>query len=282
MEVTTLSGPSCSSQNSHRQVLHVWVGVGIPAALAKLFNNSTRFQFAQTQQKSAADIAIFDWRSPDDSNNLSSQAKAEQIAGEDELPILIVADDSNVLFSILESPSSLEFSRLEFVQENEIGSAFFDARILKLLATDRQLSVQERLTDHSQTILATVMKHSNDWMVVKSLDHRFMHVSKKFCHAHNLPPESIVGKNDLEIGTSPELVLGKPGTDWRGFWALDEEVTNTGKHVVLQPVVLEEDDLRETRETTDKVPLRDRDGNVFAMFSLCFQVTSREIDLALE
>ena len=182
------------------------------------------------------------------------------------MPTLLVADDSADLFNVLEAPSRLDHSRLELVNTYELGSALLDARIARLLQADRHLSTQKLISENAQTILDTVMKHSNDWMVIKSLDHRFLQVSKKFCHAFGKTPEEIIGKNDLEIGTSPELVLGKPGTDWKGYWALDKEVTDAGEHVVLQPVVLEEDEHQEMRESTDKIPLRDRDGKIFALF----------------
>lgn len=246
-------------------------------ALADLFNNSSRFQFTQTRQKSEADLAIIDWRDSDIGNNLSAETEAGQLALQEDLPMLVVAVDSNELFSIFESFPTLDFTRLEFVHENEIGSGLLDVRIQKLLTAHKQQSAQKTLSDNSRIILDTVMKHSNDWMVVKNLDHQFLHVSKKFCHAHNLPPEDILGKNDLELGTSPELVLGKPGTDWKGFWALDDQVTDIGKHVVLQPVILEEDELQEKRETTDKVPLKDSDGNVFALLVCVSELTQQKL-----
>lgn len=192
------------------------------------------------------------------------------------LPLLIVTDDSTDLISFFDTASNLDCSRLEFVHENEVGSLLLDVRILKLLTTDRQQSTQKRQTENCKIILDTVMNYSNDWMVVKSLDHRFLHVSKKFCQANDLSPKDIIGKNDLEIGTSPELVHGKPGTDWKGFWALDKEVTDKGKHVVLQPVILAEDELQEKRETTDKVPLKDRDGNVFALLVCVSELTQQK------
>ena len=246
-------------------------------ALTGLLDNSSRFKFQHTRQKSEADLAIIDWRNLDTGNHLSTQAKAKLLDFQEELPILIIAVDSIELFNIFKSSPTLDFSRLEFVSENEIGSRFLDVRITKLLTSSKQLSEQKRLQNNSQIILDAVMKHSNDWIVVKDLNHQFLHVSKKFCHAQNLPPEDILGKNDLEIGTSPELVLGKPGTDWKGFWALDKEVTDIGKHVVLQPVILEENELHETRETTDKVPLKDRDGNVFALFVCVSELTQQKL-----
>ena len=261
-----MSDPSCNSTISDRQVLQVWMDAGILTAFGELLNNSSHFQFEQSRQKIKADLAIVDWRNANTNNRHSVQARIKQSDLPEGVPILIVAIDCPELFSMFESVSNLDCSRLEIVHEYELGSTFLDIRILKMLTTVSQQSAQ-KLSEHNERIvLDTVMKHSNDWMVVKSLDHRFLHVSKKFSHALNIPPEDIVGKNDLEIGISPELVLGKPGTDWKGFWALDKEVINKGKHVVLQPVISAEDELEERRETTDKVPLKDRYGNVFALF----------------
>ena len=255
------------AQSNNRQALKVWVHTGkASGALLRLFNHSARYQFNQTDKRSSADLQLIDWRNISADNDTSVQAQADLLASLLELPTLIVADDSTDLFSVLEAPSGLNPSNVEFVNTYELGSALLDARILRLLRSEQHLSTQKLVNDNAQVMLETVMRHSNDWIVIKSLDHRFLHVSKKFCHAFNKSPEEIIGKNDLEIGTSPELVLGKPGSDWKGYWALDKEVTDSGESVVLQPVVLEEDDFEEMRESTDKIPLRDRDGNVFGLF----------------
>ena len=102
-------------------------------ALTALLNDSSRFKFQHTRQKSEADLAIIDWRNLDTSNYISTQAKAKQLDFQEELPVLIIAVDGNELFSMLESYPTLDFSRVEFVSENEIGSRFLDVRIMKLL-----------------------------------------------------------------------------------------------------------------------------------------------------
>ncbi len=263
------AGPSNTHSGSivkDRRTLRVWIHRGMSCGkLLKLLNQSARFQFIQADISSSADLQIVDWQDFHPDNNLPAQAQAEHLATLQVLPTLLIADDYEELFAVLETPSGLDHSLLEITNTKELGTSVLDTRIMKLLQSERQLSTQKLNAENSQIMLDTVMRHSNDWMVIKSLDHRFLQVSKKFCHSFGKSPEWIIGKNDLEIGTSPELVLGKSGSDWKGYWALDKEVTDVGEHVVLQPVVLEEDDHQEMRETTDKVPLRDKDGNVFGL-----------------
>lgn len=77
--------------------------------------------------------------------------------------------------------------------------------------------------------------------------------------------DDVIGKNDLEIGTAEELVLGKPGTEWTGYWEQDTNIMNAGVENVVQPLVLGDDDANITREKTVRIPLKDRDGEVFGM-----------------
>ena len=267
LNTADLSKPHYSPIAANRETLSVWVDAGTTASvLLGLFNRSARFQFIPAKKKSAAKLQIIDWQHFNTAHQQSAKNQADLLAAEQELPTLIIADDSADLFLLLDASSNLDPARLEIVNTSEPGCSLLDARIARLLQTETQLTTQKLISDNSQVMLDTVMRHSNDWIVIKSLDHRFLQVSKKFCHTFDMTPEEIIGKNDLEIGTSPELVLGKPGTDWKGYWALDKEVTDAGDHVVLQPVILEEDELQEMRETTDKIPLRDYDGNIFALF----------------
>ena len=55
----------------------------------------------------------------------------------------------------------------------------------------------------------------------KDLCHRFVYVNAAFCDTIGYSVEELIGKNDLELGRSRELVLGDPVSGWSGLWSLD-------------------------------------------------------------
>nr|MBX2884603.1 hybrid sensor histidine kinase/response regulator [Granulosicoccus sp.] len=144
---------------------------------------------------------------------------------------------------------------------------------LRLLTRRGPPLTQDPVRDNAYAILQQVMRVSNDWMVLKSTDHRFLLATNNFCHAFALSVEEVIGKNDMEIGTAEELVLGKPGTDWIGYWEQDTKIMESGEEDVRQPLVVGDDEVDVVREKTIRTPLKDRDGNVFSMLVCVSEVS---------
>ena len=122
------------------------------------------------------------------------------------------------------------------------------------------------IAENALTILQTVMQYSTDWMVVKDLDHRFLLASEKFCETTQKNKQDIIGKNDLEIGTPEELVLGDQAGNLRGFWNEDNAVTDNGQATAHEHIIIQETSLEQLREHVDRVPLKDANGTVFGLF----------------
>ena len=78
------------------------------------------------------------------------------------------------------------------------------------------------------TMFQSIVDHTSDWIIVKDLEHRFLFATNAFVEAVGLPVGQLIGKNDLEIGSSEEDVYGNPATGWKGFWAQDDEVAQSG------------------------------------------------------
>lgn len=266
MLVSSKANASKNSSTHTRHVLRTWTAPQRSTTIINLLNQSNHFQFDPIAQEESADLVIVDCREERHEHATEHPVKSARSQISHAAPTLIITDDTTDLIDTFEFEQISNFFDWDFVHESEVGSRFLDARIVKLLKSTEQHLREKQNKDNTQLILNTVMKHSNDWMVIKNLENQFLYATRKFCDAHKLPVEGVIGKNDLEIGTSPELVLGKPGTDWKGFWNRDKEVIESKEHVVLHPIILEEDNYQERIETTDKIPLQDEDGNVFALF----------------
>ena len=140
--------------------------------------------------------------------------------------------------------------------------------IVRLRAAQARLSKMEQadpVRDNAYQILQTIMHLSTDWIAVKDRKHRFIAVSKPFTDAYELTEEHILGKNDLEIGTSPTLVLGNKKTGWTGYWETDRKIFDSGLASINEQIVLSENESGQICERTDKIPLKDKNGIVFAM-----------------
>lgn len=121
------------------------------------------------------------------------------------------------------------------------------------------------LQRNAPDILQLVLSNSTDWMVVKDLEHRFIAVSDLFLASQNKSADEIIGKNDLEIGTDRELVLGNPDKNWKGYWKLDDEVIASGKPSYSEHTIIHENALEQFSEHVAKVPVRNDHGDIIGL-----------------
>ena len=121
-----------------------------------------------------------------------------------------------------------------------------------------------------------IVNNSSDWIIVKDLQHRFVVVPEVFCEVTGLPMEKIIGKNDLEIGTSKEDVYGDVNTGKPGFWNMDDAVTSSGTFSVEDSPkwTTFESDVR--HKTTYRVPLLNDKGDVYALLVCVKDITEQK------
>ena len=135
---------------------------------------------------------------------------------------------------------------------------------------------QYQRTRASEKLIRSIVDATPDWIFVKDLNHRYRMANEGYASALKRTPDFLIGKDDLELGYSEELVKGNPEKGIRGYWADDDEVAARGETVVVQA---------EKRVTagkprwlnTIKVPLKDEDGKVWGVLGFVRDITDREL-----
>jgi PAS domain S-box-containing protein len=131
----------------------------------------------------------------------------------------------------------------------------------------------------SQEMLETVINATPDWIFIKDREHRYRLANQAYADSMKITPKEFIGKNDLEIGFPEDIVRGNPEKGIRGFWPDDREVMESGqtKIIEVEPAVI---DGRPVYLSTVKVPLRDRENNVWGVLGYVRDITEREQLLA--
>lgn len=185
--------------------------------------------------------------------------------------------------SYLTANASEQDANLELVTEDELGSDIFALRLASRLRAvnlreQKSTGTQDLVKENAYEILQTFMEHSTDWIVVKDLDHRFAMVTNRFLESYNYETKDVIGKNDLEIGTPEELVLGNSDNDWEGYWKSDDKVIASKVTEETEHLVIRENALEQAREHVARVPLKDQNGNVFGLFVCVTQALTSKIN----
>lgn len=155
---------------------------------------------------------------------------------------------------------------------NCVGVAFENITARKCLELELKMALEQ--TERSEQLLRTVIDKTSDWIFAKDRDYRCILANQSFARAIGKKPEEILGKNDLELGFSEEIVFGNAAENLRGFRADDSAVLSG--EIIHNPC-----DLATIADgsvhifDTQKVPLRDAEGNVFAVLSFAHDITER-------
>ncbi len=153
--------------------------------------------------------------------------------------------------------------------------------------TDRHRAEAERQealgeVERSQSLLRAVIDTSPDLIFVKDRDFRYLLANKSFALLLNTTPEEMLGKNDIEIGFPQELIFGNPEKDIRGFRQDDETVLAGAPIRNYNDVVISAEGVEQVFDT-QKLPLRDEPGNVYAVLGFSRDITDfKKAELALK
>jgi len=131
----------------------------------------------------------------------------------------------------------------------------------------------------SQELLRSIIDATPDWIFIKDQEHRYRLANRAYAGSMKIPLEAFIGKNDLELGFPEDIVKGNPEKGIRGFWPDDQEVMESGQTKIID-VEPAEVDGQPVYLSTVKVPLRDNDGNVWAVLGYVRDITDREQLLA--
>ena len=168
-----------------------------------------------------------------------------------------------------------------FDVQSEVIGRFADADITvqTTLASQIASAVQNARSytkvREAQQLTRTIIDSTDDWIFVKDRNHRYVLVNAGYSNALHIPVSDFLGKDDLDLGFPEELVKGDPEKGFRGFWADDNLAFETGKtqHYPNDPATI--DGVIHIFDTL-KIPLRNADGQVWAVLGFARDVTERE------
>lgn len=139
--------------------------------------------------------------------------------------------------------------------------------------TERKLAEAE--VARSERLLRTVIDSTPDWIFIKDREHRYRLVNQGYANSLHIPVEAFIGKNDLDLGFPEDLVKGNPAKGLAGFWADDRAVMDSGQTKTIPNDIVAIDGALRTYNTI-KTPLRDTDGQVWAVLAFARDITERE------
>jgi two-component system, NtrC family, sensor kinase len=140
-----------------------------------------------------------------------------------------------------------------------------------------EISLQQLLeqTEQQSQLLRAVIDSTPDWIFAKDHNFRYIFANQGYAAALNTTVEEILGKNDLELGFSEELVLGDTTQGIRGFRTDDIQVLQG--HTVHNPHdVATRADGSFCIFDTQKVPLYNSKGQIFAALGFARDITKHK------
>jgi PAS domain S-box-containing protein len=127
----------------------------------------------------------------------------------------------------------------------------------------------------SQQLLRTVIDATPDLIFVKDRDFRYILANVSFAQNMGKTPEQMMGKNDLEIGFSEELVFGNSAKNIRGYRFDDIAVLNGQTIHNPNDIAIFLDGYRHVFDT-QKLPIKDKEGNIFGVVGWSRDITERQ------
>lgn len=157
---------------------------------------------------------------------------------------------------------------------NCVGVAFENITDRKQLELELQQALQQ--SERSQQLLRTVIDATPDWIFAKDRNFRYILVNQSDAEGMGREVEEILGKDDVELGFPLEEVFGNPHHNIRGFRA--DDIAALAGEVVHNSydLVTFADGTRHIFDT-QKIPLRDAEGEIFAVLGFAHDITERHL-----
>ena len=157
----------------------------------------------------------------------------------------------------------------------ELGGSLFWHRVASAVANHDMPMDLSTAVQPIYDLFRQIVNHSSDWIFIKDLDHRFLLANEKFSNLAGFSVSEILGKNDLEIGHSPEHVFGDGTEKLPGFWNLDDKSTNSGEITVEENPHWDLFSKTERTRLTIRVPLKNHKGRVYALLVCSQDITDQ-------
>jgi len=155
---------------------------------------------------------------------------------------------------------------------NSVGVAFENITKRKCLEVELQVALAQ--TESSEQLLRTVIDKTSDWIFAKNKDFRYILANKSLAEAIGKTVEEILGKTDVELGFSEDIIFGNSAKNIRGF-------RNDDSAVLAGEIIHNPCDAATVADgsvhilDTQKLPLRDAEGNIFAVLAFTHDITER-------
>ncbi|MDQ2098611.1 MAG: PAS domain S-box protein [Tychonema bourrellyi B0820] len=155
---------------------------------------------------------------------------------------------------------------------NCIGVAFENITDRKCLELDLKLALEQ--TERSEQLLRTVIDKSSDWIFAKDQDFRCILANNSFAQALGKRVEEIIGKSDLELMIYEDIIVENATENILKLRTDDLAVLAGGIiHNPCDSAVFADGSIHIF--DTQKVPLRDTEGHIFAVLSFAHDITER-------
>ncbi|MGE5658157.1 MAG: PAS domain-containing protein, partial [Actinomycetota bacterium] len=153
-----------------------------------------------------------------------------------------------------------------------VGVAFENITTRKQLELELHRAWQQ--SERSQQLLRTVIDATPDLIFAKDSYFRYILVNQSNAIGMGKNVEEILGKDDVELGFPAEEIFGDPDRNLRGFRA-DDRAALAGEivHNPCERVTFADGSLHIF--DTQKIPLRDAEGEIFAVLGFAHDITER-------
>ena len=138
---------------------------------------------------------------------------------------------------------------------------------------EQQLTEAQQREKRSRQLLQAVIDASPDLIFVKDRDFRCILANQGFAAMIGATPDSVLGKNDQELGYPEEQVFGNPEAGIRGFREDDLKVL-AGERIHIEEIstTIEGVKIFDVR----KIPLHDDNGEVYAIVGFAKDITEQQ------
>ncbi|RUT06057.1 hypothetical protein DSM106972_032630 [Dulcicalothrix desertica PCC 7102] len=131
--------------------------------------------------------------------------------------------------------------------------------------------------EYQANLLRSVIDATSNWISVKDRNFRYILANRGFADSLGKSSGDILGKHDLEIGFSEELVFGNLSKKISG-WRCDDTKVLLGETINNHYDVMTVADGSRRIYDTQKVPLRNSEGSIIGIVSIGIDVTERRLE----
>jgi PAS domain S-box-containing protein len=171
-------------------------------------------------------------------------------------------------FALAESYRNLELK----VQERTLELQESIQQLQEEIKIRQQIQEEKETQSH---LLRNVIEGSLDWIFVKDQDFRYILANQNYANAMNQKINDILGKTDLELGLYQEDIINNGAKNITGFPNDDEQVLQG--EIIYHPHDLVEIANGKTHIfETQKIPLRNIQGEVFGILGIARDITERQ------